>query len=126
MDLTELGLGADGVLSNLNWEIATTADIDGDGRDNVLWRNKATGQNGVWDLEGSAVKGSSFLESLNKLDWQLVDALDVDGDRDIDLIWRNATTGQNAAWRMEQQGDSWVKSESYFLPTLSDLSWQVV
>ncbi|MHC4220339.1 MAG: FG-GAP repeat domain-containing protein, partial [Planctomycetota bacterium] len=39
-------------VSDLNWAVAGTADFDGDGRTDILWRDVATGENAIWFMDG--------------------------------------------------------------------------
>lgn len=35
------------------WQIAGVADLSGDGRPDVVWQNRATRENGIWEMGGS-------------------------------------------------------------------------
>lgn len=53
------------------WQVASTGDYDGDGDDDVLWRNGENGDVGWWGMQGG------FIASWNSLgnvatDWQVV------------------------------------------------------
>ncbi len=126
IDLTVLGLGSQGALTNLDWQIKAVADFDNDGKDEVVWRNEVTGQNALWTLNGDVLESSVFLPELGATAWDLVDAADYDGDGTVDLAWRNAMTGQNVAWKLERQGDEFVQVDGFFLPELSAAGWRVV
>jgi hypothetical protein len=71
-------------------------DIDGDGKGDILWRNKATGQNVVWySGDGNNIKS---LTTVTNLHWKMAGASDIDGDGKGDILWRNEATGQNTVW----------------------------
>ncbi len=126
VDLTVLGLGNQGALADLNWQIKAVADFDNDGKQEVVWRNEVTGQNALWTLNGNVLESSVFLPELGLTDWDIVDAADYDQDGIVDLAWRNATTGQNVVWKLGRQGDEYVKVDGFFLPSLSAPGWSVV
>jgi Ca2+-binding RTX toxin-like protein len=75
----------------LDWQIARTADFDGDGKADILWRH-ASGAITTW-LASST--GSGFLidnpaASLPMgLDWTIAGAGDFNGDGRADILWRN-------------------------------------
>ena len=74
------------------------ADVNGDTRPDLVWRNTSTGANVVWYLNGTAILNQASLPSVPDLAWQIVAAADVNGDMHPNLIWRNAITGTNVVW----------------------------
>ena len=71
-------------------------DYDGDGRDDILWRNGDTGENVVWPAANAwAAMG---LRWVRDLDWDIAGAGDFNGDGRSDIFWRNGATGANALW----------------------------
>jgi hypothetical protein len=48
-------------VTELRWQIARLADLDGDGKVDILWRNQATGDLVVWHMNGTTRVGSSSL-----------------------------------------------------------------
>ena len=57
-------------VTNLNWDVATVGDFDGDGRADVFWRNVATGANVIWRA-GSASSAQS-ITGVGDLAWGIV------------------------------------------------------
>jgi hypothetical protein len=72
-------------------------DFNGDGKDDVVWRNLQTGANVVWlGASSSIVQALSTVVNQN---WKIAGAADFDADGRADLLWRNSATGANAIWR---------------------------
>jgi hypothetical protein len=53
-------------------EIKGVADFDGDGKADVVWRNKVTGQNIAWLMNGLTVGTSGFLPTIADTNWEFV------------------------------------------------------
>ena len=47
-------------------------DSDFDGRADVIWRNKASGQNVIWLMNALAVKVAAFLPTIADTNWEIV------------------------------------------------------
>lgn len=78
-----------------------TADFDGDGRIDIIWR-APNGAIWIWFLDGL---GAPRIEQVpganNAASWGLAAAADFDGDGNSDFLWRNKNTGALAIWRMQ-------------------------
>ena len=59
-------------MSNVNWEIKSMRDLNGDGAADVVWRHKLTGQNFAWLMSGINVATSAFLPTVHDLNWDIV------------------------------------------------------
>ena len=53
-----------------DWEIAALADLDGDGRFDIVWRNTTTGENMAWLMDGTTVLSTALLTTL-PVEWVL-------------------------------------------------------
>ena len=73
-------------------------DFDGDGRQDLLWRNQATGHIAAWRMTGLSTPARAIL--LADPAWRVVATPDLDGDGKTDLIWHNERTGRFAGWLM--------------------------
>lgn len=118
-----------------NWEIAGTADFNGDGQKDIFWRNYNTFANAVWIMDGDRRVSSEFVTLNNRLalpDWRIEATGNFDQDADVEFIWRNSRTGTMALWEL----DGGNFSEAKFLDlsvlglgasgTFANLDWQIV
>ena len=96
-------------------------DIDGDGRADLLWRHKASGQDIGFLMNGPAVATSAFLPTIADTNWAVKGTGDFNADGMTDVVWRNAVTGQNIAWLM----NGLTILSSAFLPTIADTNWEI-
>ena len=92
-------------------------DFNGDGKDDILWRNHSTGANVIWK---SAVSSTpQGMSRVGNLAWGIVGTGDFNGDRNSDVLWRNAITGANAIWKSANSATQLA------VTGVSNLDWQV-
>jgi hypothetical protein len=72
-------------------------DFNGDGKTDLLWYNKGSGQVGVWLLNGTTVLRTDTLRTI-PTDWQIGGVGDFNGDGKTDLLWHNKSSGQVEVW----------------------------
>jgi FG-GAP-like repeat/FG-GAP repeat len=109
------------------WKIVGIADFNGDGKPDLVWRNKSTGDNAVWYMNGLSYVGSAMLPALPDQAWQIVGIGDFNGDGKPDLVWRNTTTGYDAVWYMN--GVTYLGAAMITLggtAITTSLSWQIM
>jgi uncharacterized delta-60 repeat protein len=105
-----------------NWQVAGVGDFDGDGRDDILWRNSASGENYLYPMDGLAIKpGEGYLRTVADLSWKIAGVGDLDGNGKADVLWRNVASGENYAYLMNGTA---IANEGY-LRTVADQDWQV-
>ena len=80
-----------------NWSLLAAADLNGDGRADVLWRDGA-GDLSLWQSTGSSVGFTRPSLGVQPLDWQLMFTGDVNGDGKQDLLWESTSTHQLQLW----------------------------
>ena len=81
-----------------NWRIAASADFDGDGDTDILWRHR-DGMVLTWEMQDGE-HYANHLVAYAPDRWDIVDAADFDGDGDADILWRHQE-GAVVVWEME-------------------------
>jgi hypothetical protein len=104
------------------WQIVAVRDFDGDGRDDIYWRNSSTGQNSLWLMNGLTVATLSIVYTEPSAAWKIVNSGDYNKDGKADLFWRNTSTGQNF---IQLYNGTQILSGSGFSTQVADQAWQV-
>lgn len=98
-----------------------TVDFNGDGHQDLLWRNEVTGQNVIWLMNGMSLSTFLLLPQVAEQNWHIQGAADFTGDGRTDILWRNYATGQNLVWMMNQTTlVTWLP-----LMSVTDRNWQI-
>ncbi len=93
-----------GVGPSSGWKPYRFGDFDGDGKEDIFWRNESNGQAVIWYMNAGAVSASQFLPSVPIVDWQVGPARDIDFDGFADLMWYSPTTGSVVRWLFNGRG----------------------
>jgi hypothetical protein len=112
-----------------NWRIAGTADFNGDGHTDILWRYYGTGDyqglNDIWYMNGSTFVSENVFSQVMDTNWKIGGLGDFNGDGNTDVLWRYYGTGDyqglNDIWYMN--GATFV-SENVFSAVL-DTAWEI-
>jgi CSLREA domain-containing protein len=106
------------------WQIQGLGDFNGDGKVDVLWRERYTAATYVWLMNGSSVIGAGYTAAQADAHWQVQGLGDFNGDGKTDLVWRNVgpapDVGALFLWLM----DGTDLASSGYLPPIS-LDWQI-
>ncbi len=86
-----------------DWSIKGIADFDRNGTQDILWRNKISGVNVLWSMDGTdgLEWTNSQLLTQVPLDWDIAGATDWDQDGTPDILWQNTVSGERVVWFME-------------------------
>ena len=111
-------------LTDTDWEIVGTGYFEGlsDSGIDILWRNKVTGDNAIWFMDGANLRATASIQELPDLGWKVGGTGDFNNDGHTDIVWRHATTGVNYVWHME--GANLVTTAQ--LQSESDGNWEIV
>jgi fibronectin-binding autotransporter adhesin len=80
----------------LDWDIAAIADISGDGKADIVWRNNTNGAVHGWIMNGQTITSAGYIGGAD-LGWHIQGAGDFNGDGKADLMWAR-TDGTVAFW----------------------------
>jgi hypothetical protein len=107
------------------WMIQATGDLNGDGTEDLVWRDTTAGWVAAWLLAGPTLLDSVSLSPPQIADqaWQIRGAADLDGDGHVDLLWQH-TSGWLVAWRM--QGTTLVDSVYLTPDAAPGPGWRIV
>jgi hypothetical protein len=107
------------------WRAAGLGDFNGDGQEDILWRNEGTGGLYVWYMDKLVVVGGGYLSQvLPGATWQIRGVAGFDGDAKADILWHNQVNGQLYVWFMD---GTTFKGASYLNPSaLTDTAWRIV
>lgn len=86
----------------LVWKLAGVADLNSDGKPDLIWQNTSTGDVTVWYMNGTAWTGKwDYLAKGVSLDWKIVGTGDFNSDGKPDLVWQNSATRDVMVWYMK-------------------------
>ena len=115
-----------GQVSDTSWEISTVADLNGDGKSDLVWQDRSAGWIAVWLMNGTQLLESIGVkpEQISDTAWRIVGAGDMNGDGKEDLIWRHVKDGYLAAWLMD--GTTLLDSALLTPDRVTDVNWSLV
>src|SRR6266850_1674191 len=124
MDGTTIGAGEGyaRAVADQSWRVAGLGDFDGDGKDDVLWRNSSSGENYAYFMNALEIRAEGYLRTVADLHWQVAGVGDFDGDGKADILWRNGSSGENYLYPMS--GTS-IKATEGYLRTVAQPAWRI-
>jgi hypothetical protein len=81
------------------WDIAKIGDFDGDGKDDLFWRNTDGSTVAIY-MDLSGVVGFRFMFGVPYAQWRVDAVGDFDGSGTEDLLWYEPSTGNVVRWAM--------------------------
>ncbi len=83
------------------WTIQGFGDFDGDGKTDVFWYNRKTGDTSAWLMTGAQLPQYAVYQNVARgSGWTVQGFGDFNGDGRTDVFWYNAKTGGTSAWLM--------------------------
>src|SRR5438309_2121387 len=101
--------------------VCAPMDVDADCKSDILWRNRSTGENTLWLMNGLTIAAQGSINVLPDQAWQVKGIGDFDADGRADILWRNLSTGESSIWLMNGLTIAAQGSVSFF----PDQAWQV-
>ena len=91
--------GAVDTVYDTNFDAVGASDFNNDGKPDILWRNKVTGQNVIWYMNGSSHISDGNIQTIEP-NFEIVGTGDFNRDGKSDILWRNKVTGENVIFYM--------------------------
>jgi len=82
-----------------DWSVADIADLDGDGRDDIVFRRAADGYMYLWFMNGLSIASATPFQTVSAVTWPAVYTGDFNGDGKADFLWKD-TGGDTWVWLM--------------------------
>ena len=123
VNLVSSDLFSPGRVTDPNWRIAATADMDGDGQLDLVWQEETQGWIGIWKMNALSLVSSLAVsvERVPDTDWKIVAAQDFNADGKADIVWHHRTLGYVALWYMN--GVELI--DSVLIGLVPDKAWQI-
>jgi hypothetical protein len=89
-------------LADVRWDMAGVGDFNRDGRADILWHHRVSGQLVLWYMNGNRLVSGTFTTPAALADtaWQVGAVGDYNGDDRPDVVWRHQGSGQVVVWFM--------------------------
>ncbi|MBM3883487.1 MAG: hypothetical protein FJ387_27915 [Verrucomicrobia bacterium] len=86
--------------TDLSWDVVGVADLDCDGKTEIVWRSQVSGRIGYWKLNCGVFSGYQDVSKSSDTAWSLAALGDFDCDGKMDMLWRHRTSGEVGFWKM--------------------------
>lgn len=88
-------------LNNHDWQLAASADLNGDQQTDLLWRHRITGENYIHLLQHGQRQRVIRLNQVADQHWQVIATGDLDGNGQADVLWRHQLSGALYVYLMQ-------------------------
>lgn len=109
-------------VSDTNWRIVGTPDLNGDGKPDLLWQHQTSGQIAGWYMNGVNFQSAVGVNTIPDTNWKIVGTPDLNADGKPDILWQHQSGGQVVVWYMD--GVSLIGSAG--INTIPDTNWLIV
>ena len=82
------------------WVLQGFGDFNGDGRTDLLWYNRSSGDTAAWLMSGDTYTLAVYNNVPVSSQWSIESFGDFNGDGKTDLFWYKRDTGETSAWLM--------------------------
>lgn len=110
------------------WEIKGTGDFNHDGYVDILWHHLASGQVGIWLLDGdSTILDDSWrlnLTAKGSSGWEIAGTGDFNHDGYVDILWRHRGQGLVHVWLLHG-GTTVTGSWVYNATSTGSMGWEI-
>lgn len=103
-----------------NGLITSNRDFNGDGKSDIIWRNKVNGKVFIWLMDGNTITSGGSPGIVADFNWRIKNFGDYNGDGKSDILWRNSSTGATTVWFM----NGITKTSSQRIGTV-DNNWEI-
>jgi hypothetical protein len=112
--------------NDLSWCIVGVGDFNRDGKPDLLWQHRQTGDIAIWHMDGVNLSSAVLTTPSNPGDvyWQIVGVGDFNSDGWPDIVWQHLSWDYVAVWLMS--GGS-LSSSNFTNPNSPyDVDWDIV
>lgn len=95
-------------------------DFNFDGKSDILVTNSATGERGIWYMNGGSIASGKVFATVHS-NWKMVAVADLNNDNKSDIIVENSATGERGIWYMN---GATIQSGEVFATVSTD--WKIV
>lgn len=120
--ISPLPMASPGLVADLDWQIHSVADFNGDHKSDILWVNTVTGQVYIWLMNGLEATAIADPATVSDLNWRIQGLADFNSDGKADFLWRHNLTGDLCMWLM----DGTNISTQVIFGTVADQSWKIM